>query len=314
VTRWASAMHQASYGGVEFDCLTTRDSIARALARRVYPRRNGGHVQDMGAEPRTTQVQAIFFERNPLDGETAKNHHVRFAAFFEASQRGIAQDFVHPLTGRYRAAVESFDFEATGEEDDVILADVTFVEDTTEPAVFEPGIGAPLDAGTAAVRVQAELLEEELDTAGLTSTIPSMAIDLTWLWESEPFLVLREVNLALASFGSAVNDAMDELELVTSLARFPIWRSMQRLLYTVRLAAEAFRQDQPQLTIILVLRGQPLRALVAEHYGARDAERRYQELIRLNDIDDPSYIQEGTRLHAPVADADRRSSPPSRAG
>jgi prophage DNA circulation protein len=310
---WANALHQASFGGVEFDCLTTSDSIARAVARRPYPRRNGGNLQDMGGEPRMTTVQAIFFEREPIDGEdffqSSRNHLERFADFFAATQKGIAQDFVHPLTGTYQALVEDLRFDADADQEDTILVDCTFLEDTTEPAIFEPGVTAIFESGTATIRVQAELLDAEIVAIGLETDLPQQAIDIAELWESSRlFLALSEVNLQLASFASDLNDMMDEFELVTDLARYPVWRSAQRLLFTVRLAADSFRQNQPQLTTILVLRGQPLRALVAEHYGAREAERRCGDIIRLNDIDDPSYIPEGTRLRAPVAEAGRRTS------
>ena len=297
---WASALHVASYGGVEFDCLTTSDSIARAVTRRIYPRRDGGHLQDMGSEPRETQVQAIFFEREAAEGESTRNHLERFAAFFAATQKGVTQDFVHPVTGTYQAMVEDLNFDAGGDDEDTILVDCTFVEDTTEPAVFE-AVGAPLDAGTAAVRARADALDDDLQAVGLSSPIPTLGIDLAELWESSPFLTLREVNLQLATFSSQLSDAMDEFELATTLERYPIWRSMQRLLFGVRMAAEGFRQSQPQLTVITVLRGQPLRSICAEHYGARDSQRRYDEIVRLNDIDDPSYVQENTRLRAPVA-------------
>lgn len=302
---WVDALHQASFGGVEFDCLTTRDSIARAVARRLYPRRDGGDLQDMGAEPRMTVVQAIFFEREPIDGEdwfqSSRNHLERFAAFYAATQKGVAQDFVHPLTGRYLALVEDLHFDASADEEDTVLVDCTFVEDRTEPAVFEPGVGAPFFAGSATIRVQSDLLDLELEEAGLSSPLPGKAVDLAELWESSRLsLALREVNLQLASFSSELADMMDAYELASDLQRYPAWRSAQRLLFTMRMAAESFRQSQPQLTTILVLRGQPLRALVSQHYGGREADRRYGEIIRLNDLDDPSYIPEGTRLRAPL--------------
>ncbi len=307
---WANFLHQASYGGVEFDCVTTQDSISRAVARREYPRTNGANLQDMGAAPRVTRCQVIFFEREPIDGEdffqSNKNHLERFDAFYKATQQGTPQDFVHPITGTYRALVEEFEFGASADEEDTIIADVTFVEDTTAPAVFEAGSSSPFDSGTASVQVQAEITEDLMEERGISHSFAADIGTIVDAWESNPLLTVREVNLQLQSIASTVDEVIIELEMTTDIRRYPLYRATQKLLWTVRQAAESFREQQPQLITITTTVNIPLRVLVTDYYGAAEAASRYREVMRLNDIDDPSLILAGTTLVVPARTTGRK--------
>lgn len=301
---WADFIHQASYDGVEFDCLTARDSISRALVRRSFPRRNGEQHQDMGRNRRETRCQILFFERKPIEGEdhgfSSQNHLDRLRAFVAVLDESGVHDFVHPITGTYRARVEEVEIDFDAEEEDQAFVSCLFVEDTLDAPTFDPGAGSIFDAGLAAVRAQAAALDDELLDAGLDSDIGADAVSLADSWEGDPTLSLREVNLQLASMSSAIDEAMDTFELVTNPLNHRVWRAMQTLLWKLRLSADSFRQTQPQLMTITTVRDLPLRRIVVEHYGARDCERRRDELMRLNDIDDPSLIPAGSSLRAPV--------------
>lgn len=310
---WADFLHQASYAGIEFDCLMTRDSFRRAIVAREFPHTDGGQLQDMGAAPRRTEVRAIFFERRAIEGEdfeiSGLNHLQRYAAFLAACRQGGTNDFVHPITGSHRAQVESFDAEAVGEEDDQIGVDVVFLEDGTAPAVFQVGTGLlPFDAGTAAVEVEAEQLDALLAASGMESDVPGETSALASSWAGNAELTVREVNLQLATAASNIDQATEDLELVTNVQAFPIYRSFQRLAWRLRQAAASFRSQQPQLITITLQADLPLRVVATDNYGAREADQRYGEMMRLNDIDDPSLIPSGTRLRAPARSAARRTA------
>lgn len=305
---WSSALYQASFGGVEFDCLATSDAIARAIARHTYPRRDGGDLQDMGAEPRSTRCRIEFWERAPLEGESTGNHLERFAAFYDVCHYGQAFEFVHPITGSYRAMVESFDFDASGDERDAIMVEVTFVEDSTQPARFDPGSLQSVDSGSAAVRVNADLVNVELEDAGITSSVADETADSVDAWEGGPGISAREVSLRLATINSQIDALIEEYELATDITRFPLYRRLQALNYSARRAASLFKQAQPQVIQITVAAPRPLRVLAAETYGAADAEARHADLMRMNDIDDPSLLPAGTVLRAPSPRAGRQAS------
>lgn len=301
---WADFLYQASYAGVEFDCLTTQDSLQRALVRRAMPRRRGSQQQDMGTEARETECQILFFERKPIEGEdqgfSEKNHLERYRALLAVWDEGGVHDFVHPLTGSYRARMENLRSSADAEDEDQIWVTCTFVEDVLDAPTFDPGAGSIFETGLAGIRSQAAALDAELLAAGLDSDFGAEAVSLADSWEGDPTLSVREVNLQLASMAASVDDAMNALDLVRNLDRHPVYRAMNVLLWKLRLAADSFRQTQPQLTTITVVRDLPLRRIVVEHYGAKESQTRYDELMRLNDIDDPSLVPAGTELRAPA--------------
>lgn len=306
---WSTALHQASYGGVEFDCLATRDSIARALIRSELPRRNGGPVQDMGADQRTTRCQLLFWERPPLKGETAQGNHLqRFAAFWEATQRGKAQAFVHPITGPYQARVEDLDFDADAAERDAISVSCTFVESAPEPARFDPGALLDPYSGAAAMRTSAELARADLAAAGIDPSVAGDASSMVDSWESDPSKSVREVSLELASLNSRIDRMIDDYELATDLSKFGPWRRLQELSYTAKRAAALFKRSQPQVIQITVAAPVPLRVLAADTYGASEASARYADMMRMNDIDDPLLLETGTVLRAPAPSARKRAA------
>lgn len=305
---WADILHTVTYGGVELDVLTAVDSLRWAIARYTYARKDGADLDPMGAEPRSTRCKVLFFERRPLEGEVdgGLNHVERFELFYQAAATQVPLDFVHPLTGTYRALVEDLDISVDASEDDAVEVDCTFVEDSTSPAVFDIS-GRPVRAGVAQVEVEAELLNAQLAEVGLVSTVGDDAASTVSGWESNTLITARQVNLELQSLSSSIADAVDELELTTQLDRYPVWRSMQRLHYEVRRAAEAFRQTQPTIFEFVVQSAIPLRVLAGDMYGAEQAESRYQEMLRLNDIDDPSLLAIGMRLRANAPDSQPRA-------
>lgn len=299
---WADALHVASYGGVEFDCLTARDSLRRSVPRNLIPGRDGGRLQDLGAEPRETHCRIIFWERPPTEGESdisALDHLKRLELFIAAVQRGEPLEFVHPITGSYRARTDGVDFSADADDRNTVLVDVTFVEDGYEPGAIEAGSGMPVASGVAAVEVEVEALNDQLDELAIESSLGDDTLATVSGW-GDGDATIRGVNLELQSLSSKLSDAVDAWELATSLERHYLWRSVQRLHRAVRRTAEAFRQTQPTLVATTVAVAVPLRVLMADLYGAALAQERYDQAVTLNDIDDPGLIPAGVVLQLPA--------------
>lgn len=294
---WADELSTASYGGVEIDVLSTSDTIARALVQHSYPRKDGGDLVDFGAAPRVTECRICFFEREPEREDTSRlNHLQRYAAFCAVVARGTPQTFVHPITGRYQALVENLYSEASGDNPNSIDVTCTFVEDTTNPATFDGGNGRPIDAGSAAVTTEGALLDAY---PGGPTGLGAIVADLVAGWDDASTSV-REVNAALGAVTDQIDDAIYQYDLLTDPSKYPLYRSVQRLAYSVRRAADHFRQSQPQNYQVTFTVAKPLRTFVAENYGAGDLEHRLDEIVDLNDIDDPTLIAAGTTLLVPA--------------
>ena len=119
-------------------------------------------------------------------------------------------------------------------------------------------------------------------------------------WESDPSKLVRDINLEVATISAKIDELVDTYELTSDVSNFALWRSLVALNYSCQRAASLFRQSQPQNITITVAVATPLRVIVTETYGAREAERRYAEVMRLNDIDDPLLVPAGSVLKAPA--------------
>lgn len=303
MSAWADTVQQASFAGVEFDCLATRDSIERAIFREEYARLNGARLQDQGLGARETTCRLIFWDRDPIEGEdpaqSLRSPRERFNAFVAAYASEGTHDFCHPQTGIYPAKAEGLSWEIDPEED-VIYAECRFVEDSLEPAFLGGANSLPFDSSLAAARVQAQRLEAELLAAGLDAALAADAAATVDRWDTADTLSIRDVDNALKSLASNIDDSIVELELMTRLDRMPILRGTQMLLFSMRQAAGKIRQTQPQIVSITTTRDLPLLIILADYYGAADARTRRDEVERLNDIDDPTLVPAGTTLRVPA--------------
>lgn len=293
---WAEELSTASYGGVELDVIATTDTIARSLVQHTYARKDGADIVDFGAEPRVTECRVIFFER-ALEGDDS--HLVRYAAFCDAVARGVAQTFVHPITGRYQALVENFVADASADSPNSIEVSCTFVEDTTRPEWFDGGNGRAIASGAAAVAAEGALLDAAMLEAGIEDPIGSDLAALVAAWEGAGVTV-REVNAQVGAMADRIDAALDAYDLATDPSKYFLYRSIQRLNYSARRAAARKSESQTVNYELTLTVAKPLRVLVAENYGADDVERLCASIRDLNDIDDPTLLPAGTTIRVPA--------------
>ncbi|MCE0321960.1 DNA circularization N-terminal domain-containing protein, partial [Klebsiella pneumoniae] len=50
---WETDLQDASFRGIAFDIINTRDSMQRDIAQHEYPYRDGANIDDLGAKPRS---------------------------------------------------------------------------------------------------------------------------------------------------------------------------------------------------------------------------------------------------------------------
>lgn len=312
---WEQILFECSYGSIRLDCQSTTDRNGRVLATYESPHKDGARQEDMGAEPRTTRCRIIFFQLAADD-----NPHERFAFFKDLVHQGETQTFTHPISGSYRAKVDDFTWSATAEERGVIYVDCTFNEDSDEPATFDIGPGSPSSAGSIDVAAASAAVQVELDSINdegliddpyyepLESDALDESVTLVETWElADPNdLSPSSVSTDLARVTNQLQDLTDEWELATNLDRYPLMVAVSNLIYTLRLAASSFVEDVPRFFEIRVTAPTPLMLIAQRTYGGEEAEDRFYELIRLNDIDNPAMIDAGTVLRAQSPDSSPR--------
>jgi hypothetical protein len=158
-------------------------------------------------------------------------------------------------------------------------------------------------------------VNEELGLEGssaLSTTVHEDALELAETWEAaEPgALTSRDVTMALNSLTNDLEREMDRLELATDLDRWPVLQAFNRLLYSVRKAAETVITDTPRIVDWRPLAPTSLFAFCQRTYGADEAEERADQIERLNDIKNPARIEAGTVLKVPAASSSPRLRSP----
>lgn len=130
---WADDLLEASFRGVVFDCLSTSDSVERALAEHGYPYRDGADVEDMGRGPRRVSVEAIFF------GDAYEAALKRFLAVLDEAGAG---ELVHPVFGAM-PQMQAARWQARHSADpDQALVSVEFIESTPGNPFFERSLAS----------------------------------------------------------------------------------------------------------------------------------------------------------------------------
>jgi hypothetical protein len=299
---WEDQLHVASFAGLELDVLSVDDESGRAVAIRRSPYRDGARVEDLGGEARVTRCQVIFFQRGPSD-----HHLARFADFENVKRLGEVGTFVHPLTGSYDARITAFSFSAGAEPRDVIMVQVTFTEDTDEPAVFDIGAGAPRQSMAEDVAIAAAGLDEAIAEVAFRDpdcvvdrTVATDAVAVVSLWES-PTATIRDVNLKVVALRNRIEAEMFRLELATDVRRYPILRALNRLEATLRQTATVFTERAPRIVEHTITAPTNLLSFCASRFGAVNALDRYDELRTLNDVRNPARLDAGTVLKAQSA-------------
>lgn len=301
---WRDALLTASFFGLRLDILNTEDEWRSSLVRHSGPRRDGATIDPMGTEARICRCTVIFFERDgDDDDEFAFDDHItRFATFMQtAMQAREPREFVHPVLGSFQAYVENLSARAAAGDPNVIMVQADFVEDAGPAVLAYPEL-APVASGQAHVENLAGELDAQLASVRLPASAtaaPALAARSTSMvegWITDANLATRNVDAELSDFSDAVSDALLEINAGTDLGRFTIVRTIHRLHATLRRAAERFRRSQPQVVTHVVRAATSLRALATALYGAADSEARYQDLVRLNDLADPTYLPAGTTV------------------
>jgi hypothetical protein len=286
-------MMAASFGSVGFWISSMSGRAGRDVVVKS-PARGDAHVlQDRGLRHRTLQCDPLFCdepERPPPEQ--------RFLEFQRLANADESQIFRHPLDGSYRARVAEFEY-SVQRDDREIRVSCTFLAEGEPLTVINAGLaGAPL-AGVEEVSATVAAAEAQLAERGLTSEAPRSALDTVSAWTQAETPDTRAVYLQAASLSQLINEEVNRLEMVTDLARWPIYREFIALNYQARRAAEAVTSETSDVFSILVEATQPLRLLCARIYGAALAEDKARQVTQLNGLRTPGLVPAGTRLVAP---------------
>lgn len=118
----------ASFRGIEFDCLFTRDTLAKDTVTYAYPYRDGEEIEDQGLKAVNFRLQALFW---------GNRYQTQLKAFLAALKTAGAGELVHPVYG----SVPDVQFLEAGvfhevEPVNAVTVDLVFVKSGQPDALF----------------------------------------------------------------------------------------------------------------------------------------------------------------------------------
>lgn len=127
---WETDLQDASFRGIEFECVSTNDSTQKALAVKQSPYSSDAEIEDMGADPRKISLRIL------LAGKDYKQWLDALEAAFNLTGPG---ELIHPVFGIKSAQVANWSVQHGADNVDSCDIDVDFIVATAEKrALFVP--------------------------------------------------------------------------------------------------------------------------------------------------------------------------------
>lgn len=125
---WSDSLQDASFRGVRFDVKNTRDSVERALGESSYPYLDGADLEDLGANPRSLQMQAVVW------GDT---YETTLQSLIKALDTRGAGELIHPVFGSMpNMQVRLYQVNHDEEDPDYCTIDIQFLQHSTGNPFF----------------------------------------------------------------------------------------------------------------------------------------------------------------------------------
>lgn len=282
----------AKYGDQPLLVVSFSDEGGRDWVTQSPSRGDDHLVQERGLRQRRTSVEIVFCDQPGLG-----DYLERWLAFRAAAEATRPALFVHPLQGSYLAAVDGLQARVELPERAVRVS-CTFVAAAPPVAVFAVGAGVVPQAGPEAVQVAAERAAAELAAVGVSSPTPAACLAAATSWADAEQPDARVISVQAAGLVAQLDDLIPGL--AASLDGWAAYRSIIALRARVVQAAAAVTADTAVVRRYAVAVAEPLRAIVARLFGARDAETRILQVQRLNGLRSPGMVPAGTVLQLPT--------------
>ncbi len=293
---------EASFGGVRIDVLSTSTNHPRRVFPHEFPKKAGATTEDQGRGPLIVDLNFVFIDRKARPGEELpiEDFMGRFETFKELLLLDSVRTLVHPYLGQIRCRIGEYSDSGDGEGQPSITARAQFTEENTEPAILDIVDGSiQATAGAQAVLQASVSADNALAAQGLSSTLTSEAATLSEAWGFSIGLTSREVQVEMAELNGRLNAELETFEAGSDVDSTPIIQAYTILQFRLSKAAESFTTTTPRVIEITTEATIPLRAIVAEFYGAAEADRRFLEVLELNpSLRTPACVPPGVTLKA----------------
>lgn len=275
---WDIQLDTASFGGVPFDVLSIEDNISqRRIAQHKYPYRDGADLDDMGREPRTTRITAIF---------AGPTYESDLGGLISIVDDGQVATFRHPILGQYQARASITSITHSPDDRDSATVQIEFVEDGTStvlPTLFS--ISA-LEA-----EVTSWINQISLENVWGYSEISSVVTAAT-AFVAEAQEVASTIASKINQVRAKIDKAIDAVEELTDVEKYKVVRAMKRCAYSMQKLGVRIQETRPPVAKQQQPVQVPLVVLAQKLYG-KDARTRAGELATMNNIRNPLLAEPG---------------------
>ncbi|MEC3924647.1 DNA circularization N-terminal domain-containing protein [Citrobacter braakii] len=125
---WEASLQDASFRGVGFDVINTRDSTSRVTAVYEYPYIDGGDIEDLGRKPRNLIMTTLFW---------GDDYETRLQSFLAALDKRGNAELIHPVFGSM-PYMQCIEYQASHEAENVdyCVVEVVFLQAKPEVPFF----------------------------------------------------------------------------------------------------------------------------------------------------------------------------------
>ena len=115
---WKDDLQDASFRGVPFECISTKDAVSKSQAIHQAPYSDEAYIEDMGKDPRKISIQAVF------TGEDYKGELDNLVLALDETGAG---ELIHPIDGVCTASVLSYNIDHDAENPDTCYISIEFI-------------------------------------------------------------------------------------------------------------------------------------------------------------------------------------------
>ena len=126
---WKQMMQPAAFNGIQFPTTQVKGSSGRKLVKHVYPYTSGQDIVDLGRQPLTITMSAVFSSealfRRAFGDDLYPGRYMQLIA---TVNDGEAHELIHPVFGKMWARCESYSDTTQATELNTVRLELTFVE------------------------------------------------------------------------------------------------------------------------------------------------------------------------------------------
>lgn len=286
----ADALYQITWGRFTLWCSSVSTENSRSVVVHELADGDSHPLQDRGLGPIRTRCSLLFdYMKNETEAPLKRFRDFKRAAV----DVGGTALFTHPIDGRYVARVGQFSYDL---DDDGNVANCVaeFIKDDEITAVSPAGAGVAGVTGEGSISAAAESLDTALADIDLETTITADAIAAQDAWFAGAEAVsTRQILVDAARLSNDVASLIADQGFEDDLAKYEAYHAAIMLGDAIRSAALAATSETSSVFVVRLVRPSSLLALCASLYGGDEAEDRERQVIALNDIRRPGWLDVG---------------------